>query len=70
LRCVGLGDGTHFKPGETDVGRIALTLLLQWLANEHIPESSFDLSHLDRNPRHEARKREILEELDRGDDIA
>jgi DNA-binding CsgD family transcriptional regulator len=62
----------HFAPpsGETDVGRIADRLCLEMLRNESIPERSFDLSHLDRNPAYEARKNEILESLGRTDVIS
>jgi hypothetical protein len=68
LRCVGLGDGTHFKPGETDASAIALTLCLQQLAKEGVKEGGMEswLIDLDKNPRHEQRKREILAELGRG----
>ena len=63
MKCVGLQNGDYFKPGETDANKIALGILLGKLATEQIPESSFDLSHLDRNPAYEQRKREILAEL-------
>ena len=62
--------GLHgFAPptGDTNVEVLAELIMLEILAREHIPESSFDLSHLDRNPRYEERKREILEELARTD---
>jgi hypothetical protein len=65
LRCIGLyGESARFTPGATDPSQIALTLCLQRLNKEKIPESSYDLSHIDRNPRYEQRKREILEELE------
>jgi hypothetical protein len=53
--------------GETNVDVISERMMFEILAKEHIPEKSFDMSHLDRNPRYEARKREILEELGRSD---
>ena len=56
--------------GETNVQVIAERIMLEMLAREHIPERSFDLIDIDRNPRFEERKREILEELGRGDEIA
>jgi DNA-binding CsgD family transcriptional regulator len=56
--------------GETNVRILAEQICLEVLAREHIPESSFDLSHLDKNPRYEERKREILEELGRTDLIS
>jgi hypothetical protein len=65
--------GLHgFNPptGETNVRILTEQLCLEQLAREYIPESSFDFSQLDRNPRYEERKREILEELGRGDEIA
>ena len=62
--------GLHsFAPpsGETNVQVIAERMMLEILAREHIPERSFDLIDIDKNPRYEERKREILEELGRGD---
>lgn len=56
--------------GETNVQVIAERIMLEILAREHIPERSFDLIDIDKNPRYEERKREILEELGRGDLIA
>jgi hypothetical protein len=56
--------------GETNVAVIADRLMLEILAREHIPERSFDLIDIDKNPRYEERKREILEELGRGDLIS
>jgi Helix-turn-helix of insertion element transposase len=70
LKCVGLEGSDYFKPGETDASSIALKILLQKLANEQIPEKEDFLIGLNKNPRYEARKREILEELGRGDEIA
>jgi hypothetical protein len=70
LKCVGLEGSDYFKPGETDPSSIALKILLQKLANEQIPEKEDFLIGLNKNPRYEARKREILEELGRGDEIA
>jgi hypothetical protein len=55
--------------GETNVRILTEQLCLEVLAREHIPESSFDLSHLDKNPRYVERKAEILEELRRADVI-
>ena len=55
--------GLHgFNPpsGETNVRILSEQLCLEQLAREHIPESSFDFSALDKNPRYEERKREIL----------
>jgi DNA-binding CsgD family transcriptional regulator len=65
--------GLHgFAPptGETNVQKITERIMLEILAREHIPERSFDLIDIDKNPRYEERKREILEELGRGDEIA
>jgi hypothetical protein len=65
--------GLHtFAPptGETDVQRIAQRLCLELLANEHIPEKEDFLLNIGKNPRYEERKREILEELGRGDLIS
>jgi DNA-binding CsgD family transcriptional regulator len=65
--------GVHtFAPptGETNVEVIAQRLCLEVLAREHIPQSTFDLIDVGKNPRYEERKREILEELGRGDEIA
>lgn len=56
--------------GETNVQVIAERIMLEILAREHIPESSFDLINIDKNLRYEERKREILEELGRGDLIS
>jgi hypothetical protein len=56
--------------GETNVQVIAERMMLEILAREHIPERSFDLIDIDKNPRYEERKREILEELGRGDLIS
>jgi Helix-turn-helix of insertion element transposase len=70
LKCVGLEGSDYFKPGETDASSIALKILLQKLANEQIPEKEDFLIGLNKNPRYEARKREILEELGREDEIA
>jgi hypothetical protein len=51
--------------GETDVQKIAERICFEQLAREGIPANSLlDLSHLDRNPAYEARKREILEDLE------
>lgn len=65
--------GLHgFAPptGDTNVEVIANKIMLEVLAREHIPERSFDLIDIDRNPRYEERKREILEELGRTDLIS
>jgi hypothetical protein len=65
--------GLHtFAPpsGETNVEVIAERIMLEILAREHIPERSFDLINIDKNPRYEERKREIIEELERGDLIS
>lgn len=70
LKCVGLEGGDYFKPGETDPSSIALKILLQKLASEQIPEKEDFLIGLNKNPRYEARKREIIEELGREDEIA
>lgn len=70
LKCVGLEGSDYFKPGETDASSIALKILLQKLANEQIPEKEDFLIGLNKNPRYEARKREIIEELGREDEIA
>jgi hypothetical protein len=56
--------------GETNVPVIAERIMLEILAREHIPERSFDLIDIDKNPRYEQRKAEILEELGRGDLIS
>jgi len=49
LKVVGFDNGTHFQPGETDPATIGLTLCLQQLSKEKIPESSFDLIDIDKN---------------------
>jgi hypothetical protein len=69
IRATGLH---NFSPptGETNVRILSEQICLEQLAREHIPESSFDLSHLDKNPRYVERKREILEELGRTDLIS
>ena len=69
IRATGL---QSFAPptGETNVEVIAKRLCLEILANEHIPESSYDLIDVGKNPRYEERKREILEELGRTDLIS
>jgi hypothetical protein len=69
IRATGLH---NFSPptGETNVERIAERLCLEILAREHIPESSFDLINVNKNPRYDERKREILEELGRTDLIS
>jgi hypothetical protein len=46
---------------------IAERMMLEIIAREHIPERRFDLIDIDKNPRYEERKREILEELGRTD---
>ena len=64
--------GLHtFAPptGEVNVEVIAERLMYEILAKEHISEKSFDLSHLDRNPRYEERQREILDDLARGEQV-
>ena len=68
VRATGL-HGFCPPSGETDVGKIAERICLEQLAREHIPQSSYDLIDVGQNPRYEARKREILEELGR-DDLA
>jgi hypothetical protein len=70
LKVVGFDQGAHFQPGETDPATIGLTLCLQQLSKEKIPESSFDLIDINKNPRYEQRKREILGGLGRDDEIA
>jgi Helix-turn-helix of insertion element transposase len=70
LKCVGLENGDYFKPGEMDASNIALKILLQKLASEQIPEKEDFLIGLNKNPRYEQRKAEILEELGRGDLIS
>jgi hypothetical protein len=56
--------------GETNVDRIAERIMMEIIAKEHIPERNFDLINIDKNPRYEERKREILEELGRTDLIS
>jgi hypothetical protein len=66
LRCVGLyGDAGRFAPGETDAGKIAMTIVLQQLAQEGVSENANleRLINLQENPRYRERKREILEAL-------
>ena len=46
-----------------------MTLCLQQMAKEKIPERNFDLIDIDKNPKFGQRKREILAELGRGDDL-
>jgi len=70
LKCVGLEGSDYFKPGETDASSIALKILLQKLANEQIPEKEDFLIGLNKNPRYEQRKAEILQELGRGEAIS
>jgi hypothetical protein len=70
LKCVGLEGSDYFKPGETDASAIALKILLQKLASEQIPAKEDFLIGLNKNPRCEQRKAEILEELGRGDLIS
>jgi Helix-turn-helix of insertion element transposase len=67
LKCVGLEGSDHFKPGETDASRIALTVLLKKLSAEGVPEKRDFLIGVDRNPDFDRRKAEILEELGRGE---
>jgi hypothetical protein len=70
LKCVGLEGSDYFKPGETDASAIALRILLQKLASEQIPEKEDFLIGLNKNPRYEQRKAEILQELGRGEAIS
>jgi hypothetical protein len=57
--------------GETDALKIANRICWEQLAKEQIPEKSFDLIGLDKNPRYEQRKAEILAELGGlGDELA
>lgn len=65
--------GLHgFSPptGETNVRVLSEQICLEVLAREHIPQSSYDLIDVGKNPRYEERKREILEELGRTDLIS
>jgi hypothetical protein len=52
--------------GETNVRILSEQICLEVLAQEHIPEKEDFLLNLGKNPRYEARKQEILEELGRG----
>jgi hypothetical protein len=54
-----------FQPGETDPEQIALRLCMAQLAKEGVKEDGMNhyLLNLDRNPRYDQRKQEILEEL-------
>ena len=64
--------GLHgFTPptGETNVQVIAQRLMLEILAREGIPQSGFDLSHLDRNPAYAQRQQELLGALARGEAV-
>jgi hypothetical protein len=56
--------------GETNVRILTEQLCLEQLAREHIPEKDDFLLNIGKNPRYEERKREILEELGRGDLIS
>jgi hypothetical protein len=65
--------GLHgFQPphGETNVRILTEQLCLEVLAREHIPEKDDFLLNIGKNPRFEQRKREILEELGRGEAIS
>ena len=66
LKATGL-HGFCPPTGETDVGKIAERICLEQLSKESIPQSTYDLIDVGKNPRYEERKREILEELGRGD---
>ena len=71
LRCVGLyGNSAHFQPGETDPEQIAMRLCMEQLAKEGIKKDGMNgiLIDLDRNPRYDQRKREILEDLHQSHD--
>jgi hypothetical protein len=72
LKVVGFDNGAHFQAGETDPATIGLTLCLQQLAKEGVKEGGIDslLIDMDKNPRFEQRKREILEQLGRNDLIS
>jgi hypothetical protein len=56
--------------GETNVRILSEQICLEVLAREHIPEKDNFLLNIGKNPRYEERKREILEELGRGDVIS
>jgi hypothetical protein len=65
LRCVGLEGHAAFQPGETDAGAIAMNIVRTRMAEEHIPQNGMDaiMGDLDKNPRYEQRRAEILAEL-------
>jgi hypothetical protein len=66
VRCAGLEGHAAFQPGETDASEIAMKIVLQRMTKERILESGMDaiMGDLDKNPRYEQRKAEILEELE------
>jgi hypothetical protein len=71
LRIAGLyGNSAHFQPGETDPEQIAMRLCMEQLAKEGIKKDGMNgiLIDLDRNPRYDQRKREILEDLHQSHD--
>jgi predicted DNA-binding protein (UPF0251 family) len=65
LRCVGLEGHAAFQPGETDAGAIAMNIVRTRMAEEHIPQNGMDaiMGDLDKNPKYEQRRAEILAEL-------
>jgi hypothetical protein len=65
LRIVGVSGNRAFQPGETDPEQMALRLCMAQLAKEGVKEDGMNnyLLNLDRNPRYDQRKQEILEAL-------
>ena len=62
--------GLHALPpptGDTNVEVIAQRLMLEILAREGIPQSSYDLIDVGKNPRYAARQQELLDALARGE---
>ena len=68
IRATGL-HGFAPPTGDTNVEVIAQRLMLEILAREHIPQSTYDLIDVGKNPRYEERQQEILAELSRGDEM-
>jgi hypothetical protein len=65
LRIAGVYGSHAFQAGETDPDQVALRLCMEQLAKEGIKKDGMNgiLTDLDRNPRYDQRKREILEDL-------
>ena len=69
IRATGL-HGFAPPTGDTNVEVIANRLMLEILAREHVPERINYLADIDKNPRYEERKEELLEELGQTDLIS